>query len=727
MRRASAIALGLPLSILSSTAVLAGDETALEAWLRARVSAPRCGDGLLDPGEACDHGARNGDRWSLHGNCNSTCTGSAPFCGDGVVDREEICDDGLLRTWSIADRPICRADCRGVLPYCGDGILDRARGETCELGAPGCTHCQREERVRVEDFGAVGDGKTDDTDAINRALTESPPDATIGFKAGRTYVICTTLTPQNGQRLVGYGATIRRCAQPVGLLSAPATAGQRALVLQDSSMFHVGMYVTPVRRLQNGKKSGEDNQHRIIAITGSTLHLNRDLRGEYDAGAEVVTAFRMIDMAARSIIAGLRLDGNRSRHDAFFSWARHQGVETGADTIIRDAELVRMPNDAVLLRRRNVTLFNNYLHDLGGSAIHASVITGADIIDNVIESTNHEAFLSGHSEGAVTFSQQVHDLRFRRNQLERSSTAFFGELNCTANDQISITNNRAFEAASGFVLAELTRCEEDVFDIEIRDNLVVDTNESSLFGRRARAGNPQLTGVRIEGNRFEGSYLDLRWVHATTVAANLFIMSDSGPGAPMAPNNRTERLQGAISARESQVHINNNDIVGGRKGALLEAPGAIELVGNRFYGQSVAAIHAGFPDQLGNPGVALSDGSGFIIRDNTLVSRRMIPIEVDRYAGFIAWVARGATFSNNCVVSNESGVRLYGLAEPPVVPTPVSGTYTNNRVNAVRAAIGAPRYYNLKFEDNVLSRDLRSELATAFAGGYRVDHGLACP
>ena len=51
-------------------------------------AAPFCGDGTLDPGEACDDGHNiAGD------GCSANCT-VEPCCGDGVLDPGEQCDDG---------------------------------------------------------------------------------------------------------------------------------------------------------------------------------------------------------------------------------------------------------------------------------------------------------------------------------------------------------------------------------------------------------------------------------------------------------------------------------------------------------------------------------------------------------------------------------------------------------------------------------------------------------
>ncbi len=67
--------------------------------------------------------------------------GPPPGCGDGVVQPDEACDDGDANSDVAPDA--CRLDC--TLPACGDGVVDA--GEGCDDGgfvggdgcAPGCT------------------------------------------------------------------------------------------------------------------------------------------------------------------------------------------------------------------------------------------------------------------------------------------------------------------------------------------------------------------------------------------------------------------------------------------------------------------------------------------------------------------------------------------------------------------------------------------------------------
>jgi cysteine-rich repeat protein len=161
---------------------------------------PVCGDGVLDPGEACDDGAANADDGActlacavaicgdmlVHagvedcddGNaanddlCVSGCKNAA--CGDGFVGPGEGCDDG-----NQVDNDKCGNDC--AAPNCGDGKLQVDEGEVCDDGnkedSDAClTTCALAScgdgsvQVGVED---CDDGNGDDSDACT-TLCKAP-------------------------------------------------------------------------------------------------------------------------------------------------------------------------------------------------------------------------------------------------------------------------------------------------------------------------------------------------------------------------------------------------------------------------------------------------------------------------------------------------------------------------------------------------------------------------
>ncbi|MCK6576436.1 DUF4215 domain-containing protein, partial [Myxococcota bacterium] len=103
------------------------DAYGTELWKVADIAS--CGDGTVDPGEACDDGNFvNGD------GCDNACTPSA--CGNGYAGGAEQCDDG-----NTNNNDACKNDC--TVSVCGDGTLE-ALVEACDDGntsnADGCTN-----------------------------------------------------------------------------------------------------------------------------------------------------------------------------------------------------------------------------------------------------------------------------------------------------------------------------------------------------------------------------------------------------------------------------------------------------------------------------------------------------------------------------------------------------------------------------------------------------------
>ena len=90
-----------------------------------------CGNGVLEPGEACDDG-----NLIREDGCTSYCEEAA--CGDGIVwAGVEACDDGNRETevcgYGLIACSVCNGSCArqpGATSFCGDGIIDA--GEVCD-------------------------------------------------------------------------------------------------------------------------------------------------------------------------------------------------------------------------------------------------------------------------------------------------------------------------------------------------------------------------------------------------------------------------------------------------------------------------------------------------------------------------------------------------------------------------------------------------------------------
>jgi cysteine-rich repeat protein len=86
-----------------------------------------CGNGMLDPGEACDDGTNNGPGKR----CSIACT-LTPICGDGQKDGTEQCDD-----MNTVSGDCCSSDCKLETNVCGNSKIETCGGqvEQCDNGA----------------------------------------------------------------------------------------------------------------------------------------------------------------------------------------------------------------------------------------------------------------------------------------------------------------------------------------------------------------------------------------------------------------------------------------------------------------------------------------------------------------------------------------------------------------------------------------------------------------
>lgn len=130
-----------------------------------------CGNGWVDPGEACDDGADMSA--TVPDACRPGCV--APRCGDDIQDGDEECDDGSLNSDTVVDA--CRTDCDAA--GCGDGVEDT--GEICDEGSMNsdteleacrtdCTFAVCGDGVRV--FGEECDDGPDNSDTEVDACRE---------------------------------------------------------------------------------------------------------------------------------------------------------------------------------------------------------------------------------------------------------------------------------------------------------------------------------------------------------------------------------------------------------------------------------------------------------------------------------------------------------------------------------------------------------------------------
>lgn len=120
-----------------------------------------CGDGTVqaDRGEECDEGAKNGQAGS---GCTSACllTGSVSgvsVCGNGSVGVGEACDDGNAQSGDGCGPTCLREGSKQDVYVCGNGALEP--GEQCDYAPGGAV-----DEILIAGRGAVALGPTDEDD-----------------------------------------------------------------------------------------------------------------------------------------------------------------------------------------------------------------------------------------------------------------------------------------------------------------------------------------------------------------------------------------------------------------------------------------------------------------------------------------------------------------------------------------------------------------------------------
>ena len=133
------------------------------------VYVPYCGDGIVqaDKGETCDEGLIDEDGYPIggtgeYGGCQADCR-FAGRCGDGILNHGEACDEGENKTEGCSDDCkevtigwACKEQGKACEPLaCGNHILEPELGEKCDDGnyvaGDGCFNCRVEQGYMCQD------------------------------------------------------------------------------------------------------------------------------------------------------------------------------------------------------------------------------------------------------------------------------------------------------------------------------------------------------------------------------------------------------------------------------------------------------------------------------------------------------------------------------------------------------------------------------------------------
>ena len=277
--------------------------------------------------------------------------------------------------------------------------------------------------VNVRDFGATGNGSTDDSSAIQAAINSAPNPAVIFFPTG-TYRLQSRLTLKSGLVLrgEGYRLTHLECLNTSGCitLAGAATGGlvniqsglakdSNQIVVSNAAGFTVGRGgeiqqddLAPPAASWGANYVGQ--MVKIVAINGNTLTIDPPLHIDYSSGANPrIRPIRYIeqvgieDLHIKRLSSGSEGESNITLSMATDCWIRRIESEWSEKYHLA-------VNQSLYLEIRDSYIHHAYYRGDGGQGYGVSLgrhVTSVLVENNIFNELRHAMIMQIGTNGCV--------------------------------------------------------------------------------------------------------------------------------------------------------------------------------------------------------------------------------------------------------------------------------------------------------------------------------------
>lgn len=385
--------------------------------------------------------------------------------------------------------------------------------------------------LNPEQFGAVGDGVTNDSAALLAAIAAAGTNGSITLTAGKTYLVDRQIKLLSGQTLVGYGATIKRRAQITSTTTSTITSGSTnsiTLASGGGALFSVGQTISVFNGANYGTQNVTiSNINSDTVTTATSFYLSAG--SPFTGTTTVALSFETLATTDQNNIFGVSIDGNKANW-SYYHWEITSEIGVNmvvGKTLIRDCIINNAAGEGIQEHSAGSAISNKYVNNTitntNGNGIHLSGSIGTVVSGNYIYNTNLQGTAMGHDGGGITISNLVVDYTIANNFISTGRSGV-GEISSSDNSYFSIVGN-TFRDMTTYML-EIRGFNAAIVDSLISNNRFYNTTApaaASLINVSIEDTNTQDLGrIVVSGNQFHNAGLIVSRSTNMSITGNSF-------------------------------------------------------------------------------------------------------------------------------------------------------------------------------------------------------------